>query len=96
MSLQIDLGPILLCLLFLRSILLYSTEELLSRSRFLDVFDSDIDAFLKVPVPNLLVDDNTDSILGDVVDDASLSVVDFVWHTIELLSKLIVLPPPCA
>ncbi len=42
------------------------------------MLNSDVEALLDVPVLDLLVDDDTDSALGHVVDDTGLSVVDFV------------------
>ena len=42
------------------------------------MLNSDVEALLEVPVLDLLVDDDADSALGHVVDDTSLSVVNFV------------------
>jgi hypothetical protein len=46
------------------------------------VLNADVDAFLKVPIAYFLVDDDSDYALGDIVDNTSLSMVDFVGHTV--------------
>lgn len=45
------------------------------------MLDSEVDALLNVPMLDLLVYDNAHRALGDIVDDAGLAVIDFVWHT---------------
>jgi len=78
----VDVGAFLLRLLLQLGVLLDSADELFSRSGQGDVLDSQVDSLLDVPVLDLLVDDDTDSTFRNVVDDASLSVVNLVWHTL--------------
>ena len=44
------------------------------------MLDSDVHALLHVSVADLFVDDHADGASCDVVDDASLAMVDFVRH----------------
>jgi hypothetical protein len=82
LTLEVDSCAVGLCLLLLLCVCLDTGEEFVSGSRFLDVFNADVDALLHVSVSDLLVEDDSDGGFGDVVDDASLSVVDLVWHTL--------------
>jgi len=75
-------GTLGLRLLLQLGVLLDSSDELLSRSGQGNVLDSEVDSLLDVSVLDLLVDNDTDSTLRDVVDDASLSVVNLVGHSL--------------
>lgn len=82
LPLQEHMLPFGLGLLLLACVLLYTIDELLPRSRKRNVFDADVHSLFDVSVPNTLVNDDPDCALRDVVDDASLAMVDFVRHTI--------------
>ena len=57
------------------SVPLYSVQELLPASRVPDVLDPDVHPLLNVSVANNLVDNDTNSARGDIVDDAGSTVV---------------------
>ena len=44
------------------------------------MFDTDVHTLLNVAIANLLVDYDAHSGAGHVVDNASLAVVDLIWH----------------
>lgn len=79
LSLEVEVLAALLGLALLGRVLLDTSDELLPRARVTDVLDADVDALLDVAVADLSVEDDADSGLGDVVDDAGLAMVDLVW-----------------
>lgn len=46
------------------------------------MFNLNVKSLFNVSVTNDLVDDNTNSGFSDVVNNTSLTVVEFEWHTI--------------
>lgn len=79
MSLKVEVLTSLLGLALLGGVGLDAGKELVSGSGVANVLDADVDALLDVAVADLSVEDDTDGGLGDVVDNAGLSVVDLVW-----------------
>jgi hypothetical protein len=49
-------------------------QEFLTALGVLDVFNTDVDTLLQITVTNVLVNEDTDSRLGDVVDDTSATI----------------------
>ena len=84
LALDLDGGALGAGLLLESGVLLDALDEVLTGARGLDVLDPDVDALLNVPVLDLLVDDDADRALRDVVDNASLAVVDLEGHTVQL------------
>lgn len=63
-------------------VLVDSVDEAQSRFRVFDMLDSKVDSLGDDVSSNSLVYDDTDGVLGDVVNSTSFTVVDFVWHTL--------------
>lgn len=83
LALEVDVDALLLGLTLLDGVLLDTVDELLTGAGVLDVLDADVDPLLDVAVADDLVQEDTDRGLGDVVDNASLAVVDLVGHTVQ-------------
>ena len=63
-------------------VLVDSVDESQSRFGVFDVLNSEVDSFGHDVSSDSLVDDDTDSVLGDVVDSTGFTVVDLMWHTL--------------
>ena len=63
-------------------VLLDAVQEVLAAGGVLDVLNPDGDPLGQDPALDSLVDDDTNGVLGDVEDAASLAVVGLVWHTL--------------
>lgn len=74
LALKEDGGAVSLGLALLLGVGLDAEDELLTRAGEADVLDAEVDTLLDVAVADLLVDDDTDSGLGHVVDDTSLAM----------------------
>ena len=59
-----------------------SSLEGFSAFTLTDVFDSDVNSLGDDSCSDLLVNDDTDSVLVDIKDLTSLALVELVWHTL--------------
>merc|ERR1712187_797408 len=59
-----------------------SVQETQSRFGVFDVLDSEVDPLGDDITSDSFVDDDTNGVLGDVVNSTSFTVVNFVWHTL--------------
>lgn len=62
---------------------LHPVQELLPTLGVLDVLNAEVDALLDVPVADDLVNNDTDGVLCDVVDDASSPAISAFRHKIQ-------------
>lgn len=83
-TLQRDTLALLFCSGMCIMVALHPVQELLPAFRVPHVLDTEVHPLLDVAVADDLVDNDTDSVGGDVVDDSSPSVVVFVRHTLLL------------
>ena len=65
-------------LAFFGGVFLHTGEKLVTRSAVTDVLGTDVDALFHVSVSDLSVQNHTDCVFGDIVDNTSLAVVDLV------------------
>jgi hypothetical protein len=73
-SLQVDLGTVSLGLQLGSCVILDTAQEVITALGVLDVLNAKVDALLNEAVADLLVDNDTNSRLGNVVDDTSATV----------------------
>ena len=53
------------------------------------MLDTDVDSLLDVPVADSLVDYDAHCRFGDIVNDASFAMVNFVGHAVVLIRRSI-------
>lgn len=81
-SLGVDLDTVDLGLSLLGVVLAHSSLEGLTALRSADVLNSDVNSLGDNSASVLLVDDNSDGVLGDIEHTAGLTVVELVGHTL--------------
>merc|ERR1711894_450635 len=82
MSFTINLHTGCLRFTLLHLILLHTAQEIVTAFGMFDVLDSEVDPLGDDSVPQLFVDDNTDSSSRHIEDSAGFTVVVFVRHTL--------------
>jgi len=60
----------------------HSAKEVLSATRFLNMFDTDVESLLHNSISDSLVNFHTNCVLGHVPYNTSSTVVEFVGHTL--------------
>jgi len=84
LTLQADELAGLLRLIALKVVLLHTLNELAAGSGGLHVLNANVNALGKVLVANALVDNEAKGVGGNIVNAASLTVVDLVGHTLVI------------
>jgi len=81
LSLAVDNFPLGLRLLLSLLVSLDPVEELLSAARVLHMLNTNVDSLSKNTLSNTFVDDDTQSVLSDIVYNTGTTMVHLVWHT---------------
>jgi len=83
LGLSLALSDLSLCLRLLLQLLveLDSIQKLLTTARVLHMLHSNVYPLSKNTLPDALVDNDTECMLGNVVYDTCTTVIALVWHT---------------
>ena len=92
LALQVHMDALFLGLALLQGILLDTVDELLAGAGVLDVLDADANALLEVAVVDALVEEDADRRLGDIVDNTSLPMINFMRHAVRESQLLMFFP----
>ena len=82
LTFQVENFALLLGGKFKLVVLLQTVKEILTAGRMRHVLNSDVDFLGDDPGADTLVHDDTDGVLGHVVDSTSFTVVELVGHTL--------------
>lgn len=82
LSLQVKLDALLLGPALELVIVVQTIKEILTTGRVRDVLNANVDLLRDDTSADTLVDDNSDGVLGHIVDATSLTVVKLVRHTL--------------
>ena len=81
-SLGADFDSTLLGLTLFCIISVDAVNESLSALRLADVFNANVDALWHNTSANLLVDNHTNCMFGNIEDFSGFAMVEFVWNTV--------------
>merc|ERR1711970_945535 len=81
MSLAVNFHSTGLRLSSLNLVLFHTSQEIISAFGMFHMFNSKVDSLGNDAVPQLLIDDNTDSSSCHVEHSSCFTVVIFVWHS---------------